>query len=57
LSVDNRTRFRLAGVGFGAAAAIWGAVQGDWWFALIFAVATVFTGITVVYEWRRSQGR
>ena len=55
--MDNRTRFRLAGVGFGAAAAIWAAVQGDWLFALIFAVATVGTAITVLYEWRRSQGR
>jgi hypothetical protein len=55
--MDNRTRFRLAGVGFGAAAAIWAAVQGDWWFALIFAVATAFTGVTVLFEWRRSQER
>jgi hypothetical protein len=55
--MDNRTRFRLAGVGFGAVATIWGVAQGDWWFALIFAVATVFTAISVVYEWRRSQGR
>jgi hypothetical protein len=55
--MDSRSRFRLAGVGLGAAAAIWAAVQGDWLFALVFGVASIFTGLVVLHELRRSRGR
>jgi predicted acetyltransferase len=55
--MDSRSRFRLAGVGLGAAAAIWAAMQGDWLFAVVFGVASAFTAVVVLHELRKSQGR
>jgi outer membrane lipoprotein SlyB len=56
MTIDNRARFRLAGCAVGALAAIWGAIQGDWAFAIVFAVASVVIGIAVLRQIRRSQG-
>lgn len=53
--VDRRGRFHLVGVAVGALVTVWAAVQGDWWFALLFGVATVFVGVGVTHRLR--QGR
>jgi hypothetical protein len=48
--VDKRSRFHLVGLAIGALAAIWAAFQGDWWFAVLFAVGTLSTGAGVLYR-------
>jgi hypothetical protein len=54
--VGTRSRLHLIGLAVGAFAGIWAAVQGDWWFALLFGVATVFTGVGVLHRIRQSRG-
>jgi hypothetical protein len=55
LTVDRRSRFHLVGLAVGALAAIWAAFQGDWWFALLFAVGTLFTGAGVLHRIRQAR--
>jgi hypothetical protein len=41
MTLDSRSRFHLLGVAVGAVVSAWAAIQGDWWFAAVFGVATV----------------
>ncbi len=54
--MDNRARFRLLGVAVGVVAAIWAAAQGDWTFAIVFAVASLLMAIAVIHQIRRPPG-
>jgi hypothetical protein len=56
MNLDNRSRLRLLGVAVGVVAAIWAAIQGDWTFAIVFAVASVLMGVAVLHQIRRSPG-
>jgi uncharacterized membrane protein len=55
MKLDNRSRFRVAGVVVGAIVAIYAAIQGDWPFAIVFALATVLMGVAVIHQIRQSQ--
>jgi membrane protein implicated in regulation of membrane protease activity len=55
MKLDRRARLHILGIAIGAIAVIWAAIQGDWWFALVFAVATVFLGLGVAHRIRQSQ--
>jgi hypothetical protein len=54
MTLDSRSRFHLLGVAVGAVVSAWAAIQGDWWFAAVFGVATVVLGIGVVYRIRQA---
>jgi hypothetical protein len=50
--VDKRSRFHLIGVGVGVLVAIYAAIEGDWAFAIVFAVASIVTGLGVLHRIR-----
>jgi hypothetical protein len=54
--VDNRGKFHLIGVGIGVIVAIYAAIERDWAFAIVFAVASLVTGLGVVHRIRQSRG-
>jgi hypothetical protein len=54
--VDTRGRLHLLGVLIGAVGAIWAAIQSDWLFAIVLAVATAMIALGVVHRIRQSQG-
>jgi hypothetical protein len=53
--VDKRSRFHLTGVAVGVIVAIYAAIEGDWAFAIVFAVASLVTGLGVLHRIRKSQ--
>jgi membrane protein implicated in regulation of membrane protease activity len=53
MTLDNRARFRVVGVAIGVVAAVWAAIQGDWTFAIVFAVASVLMALAVLHQIRR----
>ena len=55
--VDTRGRLHLLGVVIGAVGAIWAAIQSDWLFAIVLAVATVVIAIGVWHRLRQLPGR
>ena len=54
--MDKRGRFHLIGVAIGAIVAIYAAIEGDWAFAIVFAVASLVTGLGVLHRIRQSRG-
>jgi hypothetical protein len=55
MKLDNRSRFRISGVVVGAIAAVYAAIEGDWAFAIVFAVATGLMGLAVLHQIRQAQ--
>jgi hypothetical protein len=55
VNVDTRGRLHLLGVAVGLIAAIWAAVQEDWRFAVVFAVASVVLGAGVIHRIRQAR--
>ena len=55
MNVDTRGRLHLLGTAVGLIAAIWAAVQGDWRFAVVFAVASVVLGAGVIHRIRQAR--
>jgi hypothetical protein len=54
MKLDSRSRFHVLGVVVGAVVAIWAAIQGDWWFAAVFGVATLVLGAGVLHRIRQT---
>jgi lysylphosphatidylglycerol synthetase-like protein (DUF2156 family) len=55
MKLDQRAKFHILGVAVGVAVVIWAAIQQDWWFALVFGVATVVLGLGVAHRIRQLQ--
>jgi hypothetical protein len=56
MKLDTRARLHIVGVLIGVLVVAWAAIQRDWWFALIFGVATLYLGLGVLHRIRQSQG-
>ncbi len=50
--MDKRSKFHLIGVALGVIVAVYAAIQGDWAFAIVFAVASVVIGLGVLHRIR-----